>query len=430
MRVLVTGAYGLIGSAILARLQRDGHALVGAGRATAEAERRFPYAQWIRADFARLTSADAWQPMLGGFDAVVNCVGVLQDDARDQVSRVQVDGTVALFDACVRAGIHRIIHVSAIGAAPQGPTPFSRTKAQADAHLTSLDIDWVILRPALVLAPAAYGGTAMLRGLAGMPFPIPALDSRVQVVSVDDVAETVALCLRAGAPAKVTWELAHPHVHALGEIVARLRRWHGFPPQPQWRLHPAGQRLIGMAAGLAGMLGWRSPARATALVQLDAGVIGDPAAWTRATGINPKSLDTIFAERPASVQDRWFARLYWLKPAAIVALAVFWIITGLVALGPGRDAAVGYLLQAGFGPRTAQLVLLLGSLFDIAMGAALCVWHLSKRVLQLMLLVTPIYLLVGTITAPMLWLDPLGPYVKIIPMLLATALTLAIIDER
>jgi hypothetical protein len=47
-----------------------------------------------------------------------------------------------------------------------------------------------------------------------------------------------------------------------------------------------------------------------------------------------------------------------------------------------------------------------------------------------MLVVTPIYLIVGTVLAPQLWLDPLGPYLKIVPLLLATMLALAILDER
>src|SRR4051812_22767811 len=100
MRVLVTGGYGLIGAACLARLHREGHALVGAGRTIADAQRRFPYARWIAADVARLTTADAWRPLLSDIDAVVNCVGVLQDSARDDSRRVHVDGTVALFEAC------------------------------------------------------------------------------------------------------------------------------------------------------------------------------------------------------------------------------------------------------------------------------------------------------------------------------------------
>ena len=54
--------------------------------------------------------------MLQGIDAVVNCVGVLQDGARDDVRRVQVEATTALFAACERGGVRRVIHISAIGA--------------------------------------------------------------------------------------------------------------------------------------------------------------------------------------------------------------------------------------------------------------------------------------------------------------------------
>ena len=89
MRVLVTGAYGLIGSACMARLHVDGHDLVAAGRAIVDARRRFPYARWIEADFMQLRDAQAWRPLLGGIDAVVNCVGVLQDGAGDDVHRIQ-----------------------------------------------------------------------------------------------------------------------------------------------------------------------------------------------------------------------------------------------------------------------------------------------------------------------------------------------------
>src|SRR5439155_13226343 len=100
MRVLITGAYGLIGSACLARLHREGHELVAAGRTIEEAARRFPFARWITADFDQLTRSEDWRPLLAGIEAVVNCVGVLQDGARDDLRRVQVDATVALFAAC------------------------------------------------------------------------------------------------------------------------------------------------------------------------------------------------------------------------------------------------------------------------------------------------------------------------------------------
>ena len=103
MRVLVTGAYGLIGSACLARLYRDGHEVTGAGRDVRLARRRAPFAKWINADFRRLTLAGDWLPLLEGFDAVVNCVGVLQDGMHDDVQRIQVAATTALFGVVDRA---------------------------------------------------------------------------------------------------------------------------------------------------------------------------------------------------------------------------------------------------------------------------------------------------------------------------------------
>jgi uncharacterized protein YbjT (DUF2867 family) len=207
MRVLVTGAYGLIGSACLARLYAAGHEVVGAGRSIGAAQRRMPYAQWVVADFARLHDGAAWQPLLQNIDAVVNCVGVLQDSLRDHVERVQLTGTKALFDGCVRAGVKHVVHVSAIGAEAEGPSLFSRTKAAAEAYLATLPLDWVILRPALVLGSGVYGGTAMLRGIAAFPGFVPIVGShaRIQVIGLDDVAETVVRALAPGAPGRVVW---------------------------------------------------------------------------------------------------------------------------------------------------------------------------------------------------------------------------------
>jgi hypothetical protein len=283
------------------------------------------------------------------------------------------------------------------------------------------------------MAPAVYGGTAMLQALAAFPLFAPGIAraAKIQVVSVDDVSETVANCLRPDAPRKVIWELAHPQPHALGEIVAALRGWLGFTPRPivnvpfllvVW--------ISAFPAAFAGFLGWRSPMRPTALVQLTHGVVGDPSPWMQATGITPRSLTDILADRPAGVQERWFAWLYLLKPFAIVALATFWIATGLIAAGPGRGSAVTQFAATGFSVKTAELVVLLGAWFDIIMGVLLLIRRLARRVLVVMLLATLGYLAAGTLLAPQLWADPLGPLVKIIPMLVATALTLAIMDER
>lgn len=114
---------------------------------------------WIERDIARLTDLQDWLPILAGVEAVVNCSGALQDSARDNLQALQSDAMRALFEACRSACIRRVVQISAVGVSPDAGTPFLRTKAEADAALIASDLDWTILRPGLVIAPQAYGGT-------------------------------------------------------------------------------------------------------------------------------------------------------------------------------------------------------------------------------------------------------------------------------
>jgi hypothetical protein len=71
-----------------------------------------------------------------------------------------------------------------------------------------------------------------------------------------------------------------------------------------------------------------------------------------------------------------------------------------------------------------------GALFDYFLGLGLLLKPAARVVLHIMLAATALYLVAGTVLAPQLWIDPLGPYLKIVPVILATLFTLAIIDER
>src|SRR5258705_91469 len=202
--------------------------------------------------------------------------------------RVLVTGAYGLIGSACLAPLRR-----------DDPSPTCLGSGPAEARLAQLDLDWVILRPALVLGASVYGGSAMLRGLAGFPvlLPVAGADSKVQVVSMDDLADTVAFCLGPSAPAKVIWDLAHPEVQTLGDVVTVMRYWHGHPMQTVQPLSASESKVVGVLADALGWLGWRSPARSTAMAQLTAGAVGDPAAWMKATGITPKGLYDILAER-------------------------------------------------------------------------------------------------------------------------------------
>jgi uncharacterized protein YbjT (DUF2867 family) len=431
MRVLIIGAYGLIGAACLVRLRRDGHALTATGRSITEARRRFPFARWIEADLRDLTTPDSWQHLLRGIDAVVNCAGALQDSGRDDLVRVHVTIPAALFIACEQHGIRRIVHISAAGAGRAGATAFARTKGEAESNLADRDLDWVVLRPGLVLAPGVYGGSALLRGAAAMPILTPVLSAKpIHVVAMDDVTETIAWALLPNAPGRIALDLLHPEPASLAAIVAAYRAWHGLKPQSIVVLPCRITAAAARAADALAWLGWRSPLRTTAIVHLVEGIGGDPAHWIAITGIKPQDLHELLARHPATVQDRWFARLYNLKPVAVATLSTFWIGTGIITFGPGRAGAVTILQMVGASLTVANVAVLAGAALDIILGFAVLVRRCARVALAGMLATALCQLVFSAVALPQLFADPLSSIPKIFPVMLATVLVMAILDER
>jgi uncharacterized protein YbjT (DUF2867 family) len=428
VRVLLTGATGLIGAAVLAELHAAGHEVRAVTRRQGPGTRRLAPAEWIELDIARATAPQAWSAALDGVDAVVNCAGVLQDSSRDSTAGVHRDGPAALFTACEAAGVRRVIQVSAMGA-DAGTTAFSRTKAEADTDLAMRDLDWVILRPSVVVGRQAYGGSALFRGLAMLPaLPEVSKAGDLQIVQLDEVAETVRFFLNAEAPARVILELAGPERLTFTEVVAHYRRWLGYPPArrlPGAYFMPLAFRL----GDLASLFGWRPPVRSTAHRELLRGAVGDPGPWMTATGIRPRSLGEALASEPASVQERWFAGLYLLKPVILAVFAAFWLLTGALTFGPAWPAAVEQMRAAGGGP-FASFVVAGGALADLAIGLGILFRRTARPALWAGFVLSLGYLAAGTLLAPELWIGPLGPLTKVVPILALNLVALAILEDR
>ena len=96
MRILVVGAYGLIGSGVVQRLERDGHKVIGLGRDLGAGQRVLPNISWRSSDLRSLTEANAWRPFLQDIDVVVNCSGALQDGPDDNLEVVHHHAVLAL----------------------------------------------------------------------------------------------------------------------------------------------------------------------------------------------------------------------------------------------------------------------------------------------------------------------------------------------
>ena len=430
MKALVLGATGLIGSAIVARLKAEGVSITAVARSPDSASRRLAADVIQYKDLRNTLHQQDWEPLLSGVDVVINCAGVLQDGGRDSTRAVHLDAPAALFEACEKAGVKRIIHFSAMGANQQALSDFSRTKGDAESVLQASTLDWIILRPSVVVGRSAYGGSALFRGLAALPWSVRIRDAgRISVVQLDDVVETVVRLLRDDRPTRVALDLSGPDPLTFEDVVARYRAWLGWKPAPLLAV-PSPLMSITYALGdVAGRLGWRPPIRSTARREMIRGAEGDPTAWTRLTGITPRSLDEALLSEPASVQERWFARLFLLKPLVIGIFAFFWILTGIVSLGPGYDIGTALMIEAGAGPLSGPIVIA-GGLADLAVGAGILWRPTTKYALWGGLALTVAYLIIGTLILPRLWEDPLGPMMKVWPILALNLVALAILDER
>ncbi|MDQ1154002.1 SDR family oxidoreductase [Brevundimonas sp. SORGH_AS_0993] len=429
-RVLVLGANGFIGSHVAAALSTEGWRVRAGARRIAEPARRAPGFDWVAADFAKLTTAEAWAALLDGVEAVVNCVGVLQDGGGDSTRAAHVDGPRALIAACRAAGVRRLIHISAVGADERAGTAYARTKVEAERRVEASGLDWLILRPSLVVDRAAFGGTGLIRALAAFPLVMPVVggDQTFRPVPLGDVAAAVVAALRPGAPSGLTLDMPGPEAVSMAETVRLYRGWLGLKPAPVVRM-PRAVAAPALAIGdLLGRLGWSSPIRTTAMRQMDHDVAGRDSGWAERLGVESRGFSRFLAETPASVQDVWHARLWFVRPVAILTLGLFWLITGLISFGPGWDRAVAILHEGGYG-RLAELVAGWGALLDVVLGLMLFVRPWTARVAIFMCLATIGYLIAGTLSLPHYWIDPLGPWLKVLPMMVL-CLFVAATDAR
>lgn len=426
---LVLGGYGLIGSACCRALAKAGYQVTGLGRSRRAALAAAPDQGWIIKDLPTIETAQ-WRDILARFDVVVNAAGALQDGPADDLQAIHAT-LLARLCAAAPPGL-RLVQISAAGASPQASTAFFRTKAMGDAHVMQAPCAWVILRPTLVLAPQAYGGTALLRGAAALPGLLPQVfpQSPVQTVHIEDLAAAVVAAASPAIPSGTIADITEPASHPLPDILLQMRRWLGLPPPALgFRVPSPLLTAVGAMADALGWLGWRTPLRSTALRVLQDGIHGTPEAWLRAGGSPARSFAESLSSLPATSQERLFARLYFVLPLAIVTLAGFWIATGLITLA--HPAAAAAVLQSSPLPPVAIPVITLGgAVLDILLGLALLWRRCSRKAALGMVGLSLVYLFGGTMVLPGLWLDPLGPLVKVLPSIILALIVWLGVEDR
>ncbi|CAN5543019.1 SDR family oxidoreductase [soil metagenome] len=430
--ILVLGASGLIGRFITDDLRERGFAVTGVAR-------RFATSQITGDDDLALSvmamHAAALTQLLNAraVDLVVNCLGVLQDGPGSDTNAVHRDFVATLLQA-IRASSRaiRLVHLSIPGAAGDDHTAFSRTKREAEQLIAASGVSHTILRPGFVIAPSAYGGSAMLRALATLPVDLPATESATlfQPVAVADIAATVAWLAAHGDMGDATWELMQPEPVTLGGVIAQFRRAFGTAAWPRMAM-PGFMLDLGARLGDAtSCLGWMPPMRSTAIAELRRGVRGDPAPWMAATGIVPLTIAKMVGSRTATIQDKWFARLFLVKALSIASLSVFWIASGFIAVALSLPATKAILASHDFPPAWVAPFAIGTSLMDISIGVLIAFRRSCAAGLVIGMLVSLGYMAGCAVLTPDLWLEPLGALVKTGPAIVLMAVALLTLDNR
>lgn len=432
MRILVTGANGLIGSQIVTSLRAAGHQIVCAIRNEHLLQEQFADCEIITCDFNTDITSSHWEPRLKNIDVVINCVGILRQQHNQSIAAIHLLAPRALFDACCKTGVKKIIHISALGADPDAGTAYADTKYAAENYLMQLNIDWVILRPSLVYCEGSYGGTSLFRALAALPWVIPVLgdgQQYFQPIHLDDLTEVVKRLVENPDKIQKKIDVVGSERVALVQILIALRSWLNFSKAKILYL-PI--NFVNILIKIGRMLGINT-LNTTVLKMLLHGNTTSEKNYQdliQTIGFTPRGFTQGLKAKPSHVQDRWHARLYFLKPLLRMALAILWIGSGVISLIPSHALALQWFNKMGFSSGVAQIGLYSTAILDIGLGLLLLLNWWTKTVVLLQFSVIIIYTFIASIFFPGLWLQPFAPLLKNIPILVATLIMFAIAEDR
>jgi NADH dehydrogenase len=215
-KVLVLGGSGFVGRHLVAELVRRGLRVTVPSRRRERAKHLIllPTVDVVEADINRRGVLDR---LARGHDAVINLVGILHGD----FARAHVELPFAAVTACRAAGIDRLLHMSALGARPDAPSEYQRTKAQGEQIvLDAQDVHATVFRPSVIFGPEdrfLNRFAAMTRFLPVLFVPCP--NARFQPVYVRDVARAMAVALDDTETFGERYELGGPREYSLKALV-------------------------------------------------------------------------------------------------------------------------------------------------------------------------------------------------------------------
>jgi len=224
--VTVFGGSGFLGRYVVRRLAYDGARVRVICRNPQRALHLKPMGEvgqitLERGDVARL---DDLAPFVEGSRYVVNLIGFLFEKGNQRFEAIQAETPARIADTATSAGVERLVQMSAIGANPDSPAEYGRTKAAGEKAVLAAFPDATILRPSVVFGPEDDFFNRFGRMVQLSPF-LPLIDggeTRFQPVYVDDVAQAVMHGLKDKTTKGQIYELGGPDIYTFRELLEYL----------------------------------------------------------------------------------------------------------------------------------------------------------------------------------------------------------------
>lgn len=161
-----------------------------------------------------------------GADAVANTVSLYAETPGLNFEDIHVKGAARLAEAAARAGVTRFVHVSGIGADPASSSAYIRARGDGELAVRGAFASATLLRPSAMFGPDDAFLTTLMTITRRLPV-VPLFghgETRLQPVSVEDVAEAAAHCMCAETPPPKLFELGGPEVFSYRELLSLVLR--------------------------------------------------------------------------------------------------------------------------------------------------------------------------------------------------------------
>lgn len=303
--ILLTGATGTVGSALLRRLTAAGEPVRCLVR---EPKRLGPERVRVQIALGDLANPASFRNALRGVETVVHLAASIRDQPRGSIEELNAMATLRLVRGAEREGAKRFVFASAMNASLQSPTRFFRAKALARHAVEAADLETTVFSPSIVYTPGDHWLTTLDR-LSHLPvMPIAGDgDTRFQPIWAEDVADCVMAALArppdddghddAGHTRRV-FDLAGPETLSYDEIA-------------ELALRPTGRRrplvhipMPAVRAGLRGLERVVGPAVFATAEEVD--LMEEPMTSPRGTadaeslGVTPLRMAAVLGATPAA----------------------------------------------------------------------------------------------------------------------------------